>query len=114
MQGAATQARRDLVEELHRLHVRAVRTERPTPWHELRVSVKRFRYAVESLLPARLAVWEEGLRQMQDLLGEIHDLDVQELQALLERSDAFFEGNPFVGRLLETHPSIHASVTATG
>jgi CHAD domain-containing protein len=63
-------------EELHRLHIRAIRTERPTPWHELRVSVKRFRYAVESLLPARLAVWAEGLRHMQDLLGEIHDLDV--------------------------------------
>ena len=30
-------------------------------------------------------------------------LDVEELKSLLERSDAFFEGNPFVGRLLQTH-----------
>jgi len=63
-------------EELHRLHIRAIRTQRPRPLHELRVSVKRFRYAVESLLPARRAVWAEGLRDMQDLLGEIHDMDV--------------------------------------
>ena len=63
-------------EELLRLHVRAVRTERPRPWHELRIAVKGFRYAVEGLLPARAAVWEGGLQRMQDLLGEIHDLDV--------------------------------------
>lgn len=73
-------------EELHRLHIRAIRTERPTPWHELRVSVKRFRYAVESLLPTRVAVWAEGLRHMQGLLGEIHDLDV--LDAFVAKATA--------------------------
>jgi hypothetical protein len=38
--------------------------------------LKRFRYAVESILPGRLAAWEEGLKQMQNLLGETHDLGV--------------------------------------
>ena len=74
-------------EELHRLHVRAVRTERPTPWHALRVSVKRFRYAVESLLPARLVAWGAGLQQMQDVLGEIHDLDVFDGFVVKETAD---------------------------
>lgn len=67
-------------EVVHRLHTRAVRTAQAEPWHELRVSLKRFRYVVESLLPARLPArlpaWESGLRGMQDLLGWIHDLDV--------------------------------------
>ncbi len=61
---------------VHRLHARAVRTARAEPWHQLRVSLKRFRYVVESLLPARLPAWESGLREVQDLLGWIHDLDV--------------------------------------
>jgi guanylate kinase len=39
-----------------------------------------------------------------DVRGDLQALNVEELQALLERSDAFFEGNPFVGRLLQTHP----------
>ena len=63
-------------QELRSLHVRAVRTQQPQTWHALRVSVKRFRYTVESVLPARAAAWDAGLRQMQDRLGEIHDLDI--------------------------------------
>ena len=63
-------------QELRKLHVRAVRTQRPKPWHELRVSVKRFRYTIESVLPARAADWDGGLQETQDLLGEIHDLDI--------------------------------------
>jgi CHAD domain-containing protein len=63
-------------EEFHRLHARAVHTETPAPWHALRVGLKRFRYAVETLLPERSAEWHERLGQMQNLLGEIHDLDV--------------------------------------
>jgi CHAD domain-containing protein len=58
------------------LHVRALRTERPEAWHELRVGVKRFRYIVESLLPKRYEQWGENLKHLQDLLGEVHDLDV--------------------------------------
>jgi guanylate kinase len=45
-----------------------------------------------------------------DVRGDLQALNVEELEALLERSDAFFEGNPFVGRVLQTHPRlIHAN-----
>jgi guanylate kinase len=39
-----------------------------------------------------------------DVRGDLHSVDLGELTALLGRSDVFFEGNPFVGRLLQTHP----------
>jgi guanylate kinase len=41
-----------------------------------------------------------------DVRGDLQALDLAELAALLERGDAFFEGNPFVGRLLQTHPAL--------
>ena len=58
------------------LHLHALRTEKPEPWHELRIGVKRFRYTVESLLPEIYEKWGDDLKHVQDLLGEVHDLDV--------------------------------------
>jgi hypothetical protein len=58
------------------LHLHALRTEKPEPWHALRIGVKRFRYVVESLMPEKYAIWGENLKHVQDLLGEVHDLDV--------------------------------------
>ena len=43
-----------------------------------------------------------------DVRGDLQAVNVEELQALVETSDAFFEGNPFVGRLLQTHPLLTA------
>jgi hypothetical protein len=63
-------------DEFRRLHARAVHTESPTRWHALRVGLKRFRYAAETLMPERSAAWDERVGQVQSLLGEIHDLDV--------------------------------------
>jgi CHAD domain-containing protein len=57
-------------------HARAVPTETPERWHELRIALKRFRYVVEHFLPAQYAVWEASVKQMQDLLGKLHDLYV--------------------------------------
>jgi CHAD domain-containing protein len=45
-------------------------------WHRLRIGLKLFRYTVESFLPQRYEVWSQDLKRMQDLLGEMHDLDV--------------------------------------
>lgn len=63
-------------EEAKELHNRALRTEKPKPWHALRIGLKRFRYTVEGLLPEHYAVWSENLKRLQDLLGDVHDLDV--------------------------------------
>jgi CHAD domain-containing protein len=68
------------------LHKRALRSEKPEPWHELRIGIKRFRYTVESLLPAQYAAWSDDLKRLQDLLGAVHDLDV--LRALVQKAEA--------------------------
>ena len=58
------------------LHQRWMTQRSPEAWHDLRVSVKRFRYVVESFLPEKSEVWGTELQRGQDLLGEGHDLDV--------------------------------------
>jgi CHAD domain-containing protein len=63
-------------EEAKELHNRALRTEKPKPWHALRIGLKRFRYTVEGFLPEHYAAWGENLKRLQDLLGDVHDLDV--------------------------------------
>jgi HD domain/CHAD domain len=42
----------------------------------LRIGIKRFRYIVENFLPEQHALWGDDLKKLQDLLGEVHDLDV--------------------------------------
>jgi CHAD domain-containing protein len=64
------------IDEARDLHVRAQRTDNPATWHELRISIKRFRYTVENLLPNHFVLWSKNLKRLQDLLGEVHDLDV--------------------------------------
>jgi exopolyphosphatase/guanosine-5'-triphosphate,3'-diphosphate pyrophosphatase len=63
-----TQAR-----ELHRL---ALRNRSKVAFHNLRIGLKRFRYIVENFLPDQHAAWSGDLKEIQDLLGEVHDLDV--------------------------------------
>src|SRR5258706_3680943 len=58
------------------LHKRALRTRSQTAFHELRIGIKRLRYTVENFLPREHAVWGADLKDLQDFLGEVHDLDV--------------------------------------
>jgi CHAD domain-containing protein len=65
-------------EEIKQLHAHALRSSKAKPWHALRIGLKKLRYTVESLLPEHHAAWNENLKRLQDLLGDIHDLDVLE------------------------------------
>ena len=62
--------------EAHRLHQLALRNRSQTAFHSLRIGIKRFRYIVENFLPVEHAAWSRDLKELQDLLGEVHDLDV--------------------------------------
>lgn len=58
------------------LHVRAFRNRSQVALHALRIGIKRFRYIVENFLPTEHKAWSKDLKRMQDLLGDVHDLDV--------------------------------------
>lgn len=58
------------------LHTRAMRNRSQVAFHTLRIGIKRFRYIVENFLPVEHRLWSNDLKHMQDLLGEVHDLDV--------------------------------------
>src|ERR1700728_805621 len=58
------------------LHTRALRNRSQVAFHTLRIGIKRFRYIVENFLPDEHKAWSNDLKHIQDLLGEVHDLDV--------------------------------------
>ena len=43
---------------------------------------------------------------VMDVRGDIQALDLEELSTLLDKGDVFFEGNPFVGEILLSHPRL--------
>jgi CHAD domain-containing protein len=63
-------------EGAYHLHRRALRNRSQVAFHQLRIGLKKFRYTVENFLPQRHERWGKDLRELQDLLGEVHDLDV--------------------------------------
>jgi guanylate kinase len=50
------------------------------------------------------ALRSTGRHAVLDVRGDLQAVDIEAVIRLVERGDAFFEGNPFVGRLLQTHP----------
>ena len=62
--------------QAHELHRQALRNRSQVALHRLRIGLKKLRYLVENFLPQRHQKWGADLKELQDLLGEIHDLDV--------------------------------------
>jgi CHAD domain-containing protein len=62
--------------DAHELHRMVLRHGSQSSWHRLRIGLKRFRYLIENFLPQQHAKWKDDLKELQDLLGEVHDLDV--------------------------------------
>jgi CHAD domain-containing protein len=60
----------------YRLHQRAMKSRSQIALHSLRIGIKRFRYIVENFLPEQHEAWSGDLKNLQDLLGDVHDLDV--------------------------------------
>lgn len=58
------------------LHTQALKTGSDAALHRLRIAIKKFRYVVENFLPNLHKDWRDDLKHVQDLLGEIHDLDL--------------------------------------
>jgi len=74
------------LEDALRLHRAALRNRSKVALHALRIGIKRFRYIIENFLPEHDERWSKDLKQLQDVLGEIHDLDVLWATALRLRS----------------------------
>ena len=66
----------ELWTDAHELHRMALRHASQSSWHRLRIGLKHFRYLVENFLPQQHTQWKDDLKEVQDLLGEVHDLDV--------------------------------------
>src|SRR6202043_2150200 len=88
--------------EAHELHRNALRNRSHIAFHSLRIGLKRFRYIVENFLPEQHVAWSDDLKQLQDLLGEVHDLDVLWSTALQVRAFLTDESRSYwQGRIAE-------------
>lgn len=72
--------------EARDMHHRALRNRSQLAFHQLRIGLKRFRYIVENFLPQQHHAWRDDLKELQDVLGEVHDLDVLWATALQIRA----------------------------
>jgi CHAD domain-containing protein len=64
------------LQEAAELFAKARKSRSGAAWHRARVALKHFRYIAENFLPRHYAPVTEDVKRVQDLLGEVHDLDV--------------------------------------
>ena len=60
----------------HELHRTAMKNKGKVALHQLRIGVKKLRYVVENFLPTLHGQIGSETKKVQDVLGEVHDLDV--------------------------------------
>ena len=70
-------------------HRSAQKNRSSVAYHRTRGELKKFRYAAENFLPSMYSQWAPDLKFLQDLLGEIHDLDV--LSQIINKGGAFLD-----------------------
>jgi CHAD domain-containing protein len=62
--------------EAKELHQSAMRNRGATALHELRIGIKKLRYTVENFLPDAHEQIGKVAKTLQEILGDVHDLDV--------------------------------------
>lgn len=106
LSGPSCVGKSPLFKAMARLHPERLRALTPIVLHNSRAPRPGERDGIDYHFGTRERV--ESLRGSEryvviDVRGDMQALDLEELGRILERGDAIFEGNPFVGRTLQTH-----------
>lgn len=109
LSGPSCVGKSPLFKAMARLHPERLRGLTPIVLHNSRAPRPGERDGVDYHFGTRERV--ESLRGGEryvviDVRGDLQALDLEELRGILERGDAIFEGNPFVGRTLQSHPRL--------
>ena len=109
LSGPSCVGKSPLIKALARFHPDLIANLQPTVLYNSRSPRPGERNGEDYHFRAREQI--EALRDREhyvvmDVRGDLQALDLQDLAALLQKGDAFFEGNPFIGRVLQTHPKL--------
>ena len=116
LSGPSCVGKSPLVKALKRFYPELAATLRPLVLYNSRAPRPGEQDGVEYHFRVREQV--EALRAepryvVLDVRGDLQALDLDDLSTVLRASDALFEGNPFVGRVLQTHKAL-AEVSRLG
>ncbi len=109
LSGPSCVGKSPLAKVLSRLHPDLYNSLQPVVLYNSRTARPGERDGVDYYFRPRQEI--ENLRDkngfvVMDVRGDLQALDLRELSESLTRGNVLFEGNPFVGRVLQTHPSL--------